>query len=114
MCNRITGDITQIAVKGGFSVEDLNDANIATNPLNMTIGSQNFTIPASNLRPTNTVTNLPARGQISNGIAYAIFNFSKSTFTLVIKNTNFAANPGDAIFDIDVASFTGNDEVSLP
>jgi hypothetical protein len=39
-----TNQITQVAVSGGFSVEDLNDANLVTNPFDVTVGSQTFTI----------------------------------------------------------------------
>ncbi|MGA2069846.1 MAG: polysaccharide deacetylase family protein [Sedimentisphaerales bacterium] len=110
-----SGVITQVAVSGGFSVGDLDDANMATHSFSVTVGSQTFTIPTGSFKANKKGDKFAcSKVDTSNGIAYATFNFSKCTFTLTIKNTNFAAEAGDADFLVDFASFGGSDEVTIP
>jgi hypothetical protein len=108
-----SGVITQVAVSGGFSDKDVNDANMLTNPLDINIGSQTFTIPASNFKNTKKGKFTCSNVDTSNGIASATFDFNKCTFTLTIKNTNFTAAAGDKDFGIAFASFSESDLVTL-
>jgi hypothetical protein len=114
-----SGVITHVAVRGGFSVGNLNDANLVTNQLDITIGLQTFTIPAGNFKAGKnkfTCSKVKLYDVYPNliGIASATFDFHKCTFTLTIKNTNFTAVAGDTVFGIDFASFSGSDVVKLP
>ncbi|MGA2069869.1 MAG: GLUG motif-containing protein [Sedimentisphaerales bacterium] len=110
------GVITQLSVSGGFSVENLNDANMATHSFDVNVGSQTFTIPIGKFKANTKGDKFScSKVTLSGGeIAYATFNFSKCTFTLTIKNTNFAPGAGTADFRVDFASFSGIDEVTLP
>jgi hypothetical protein len=108
-----SGNITQVGVSGGFSDKNVNDANLLTNPLDITVGSQTFTIPAGKFKNTKGKFTC-SKVDTSNGIAAATFDFNKCTFTLTIKNTSFTAGPGTTNFDIDFASFSEGAEVSLP
>ncbi len=117
--NKNTKNITQLAVSGGFSVADLNDANLVTNPLDVNIGSQTFTIPAHNFKNAKgkfTCSKVKLYDSSDNltGIAAATFDFNKCTFTLTIKKTNFAATTGTTDFGIAFGGFSGSDEVTLP
>ena len=105
--------ITQLAISGGFSVEDINDANLVTNQLDITVGSQTFTIPAGKFKNTKNKFTC-SKVDTSKGIAAVTFDFNKCTFTLTIKNTSFTAAAGDTVFEIAFASFSGSDEVTLP
>ncbi len=107
--------ITQVSVSGGFSVGNLSDANMATHSFTVTVGSsQTFTILSGNFKNTQKGKFTCSNVDISNGIASATFDFNKCTFTLTIKNTNFTAASGETVFEIDFASFSGSDEVTLP
>jgi predicted secreted protein len=108
-----TSQITQVAVSGGFSDENVNDMGLLTNPLNITVGSQTFTIPSGNFKNTTRGKFTCSKVDTSNGIAAVTFDFNKCTFTLTIKNTNFPA-AGTTNFDIAFASFSGSDVVTLP
>jgi len=108
-----SGVITQVAISGGFSDKNVNDVNLLTNPLDITVGSQTFTIPASNFKNAKGKFTY-SKVDTSKGIASVTFDFNKCTFTLTIKNTNFTAAAGDTVFGIDFASFSGSDEVTLP
>jgi hypothetical protein len=112
--DRDTNNITRIAVSGGFSVEDLNDANMADNDFAVGLAGQPFTIPAGSFKPGKNKFSCSKIVLSGNEIASAAFDFNKCTFTLTIKNTNFTADPGSTELDIDFASFNGSDEVSLP
>jgi hypothetical protein len=115
MRDRNTGNITQVAVRGGFSVASLNDANMADNDFVVELAGQTFTVPAGNFKANKKGDKFAClKVDTSNGIAYATFNFSKCTFTLTIKNTNFAADAGTADFLVDFASFSGTVSVILP
>jgi hypothetical protein len=108
-----SGVITQVAISGGFSDKNVNDANLLTNPLDITVGSQTFTIPAGKFKNTKgkfTCSNVT----ISNGIAAVTFDFNKCTFTLTIKNTNFTAGPGTVDFNMKFGDFNEGAKVSLP
>jgi hypothetical protein len=111
--NKTTTNITQVVVSGGFSVANLNDANLVTSPLDINVGSQTFTIPAHNFKSAKGKFTC-SKVDTSKGIAASTFDFNKCTFTLTIKNTNFAAASGTADLDIAFASFSGSDEVTLP
>ena len=115
--NKITSNITQIAVSGGFSVENLNDENMATHSFSVTVGSQTFTIPEGNFKAgKNKFTCSKVKLYDSStliGIASATFDFNKCTFTLTINKTNFATAAGETVFGIDFASFSGRDVVNV-
>ena len=108
-----SGVITQVAISGSFSDKNVNDVSLLTNPLDITIGSQTFTIPAHNFKNTKGKF-ICSKVDTSKGIAAATFDFNKCTFTLTIKNTNFAASVGNTVFGIDFASFSESDLVTLP
>ena len=112
--SRSTGNITQIAVSGGFSVEDINDANLVTNPLDVTIGSQTFTVPAGNFK--NTKGKFACSKVILSGgeIAAATFDFNKCTFTLTIKGTKITDAAGSADFKVEFSDFGESASVVLP
>jgi hypothetical protein len=108
-------DSDSFTVKGGFAVQDV-DMNMAANPFCASLGKQFFTIPANKFKLTNSrysCSNVKLQGIA--GIASAIFDFNKCTFTLTIKNTTIDANPGDsAKFSLDCAGFIEFDDVKIP
>jgi hypothetical protein len=108
-----SGSITQFAVSGGFSVGNLSDANMADNNSVVELAGQTFTIPEGNFKAGKNKFTC-SKVNISNGIASATFDFNKCTFTLTIKSTSFPAASGPTELDIDFASFSGSDEVTLP
>ncbi|MGA2094350.1 MAG: GLUG motif-containing protein, partial [Sedimentisphaerales bacterium] len=112
------GVITQLSVSGGFSVGDLDDANMAKNPFEVVVGSQTFTVPTGSFKANKKGDKFTcSKVQVDapqNGITTATFDFNKCTFTLTIKNTNFAADAGNEDFEITFADFTGTDEITLP
>jgi hypothetical protein len=108
-----TGNITRVAVSGGFSDENVNDMGLLTNPLNITVGPQTFTIPAGSFKNTKGKFTC-SKVDTSNGIAYATFDFNKCTFTLTIKNTDFTADAGTMPFNVEFGGFSGSDDISLP
>jgi hypothetical protein len=116
-----SGFITQLAVSGGFSVGNRGDANMADTNSVVELAGQTFTIPKGNFKANKkgdkfTCSKVKLYDDSFNliGIASATFDFSKCTFTLTIKNTNFAAGAGTMDFLVDFASFSGIDEVTLP
>jgi The GLUG motif len=116
--NKTTSRITQLAISGGFSVGNLGDANMADNNSVVELAGQTFTIPKGNFKAgknkfTCSKVNL-YDGATLIGIATATFDFNKCTFTLTIKSTDFPAAAGPTEFDIDFASFSGSDVVTLP
>ncbi len=110
-----TGNITQVAVSGGFSDKNVNDANLLIYRLNITLGSQTFTIPPNtfkNAKGKFTCSNVTLSG---GEIAAATFDFNKCTFILTIKNTDFAADAGITDFGIIFGGFSVSDDVvTLP
>jgi hypothetical protein len=112
--NKTSHNITQFTVSGGFSVGNLNDANMADNDFPVW-SSQTFTIPAGSFKANKSGNKFTCSNvSITGGVASAAFDFNKCTFTLTLKNTNFAESSGDKYFEIDFASFSGSDEVTLP
>jgi Peptidase C10 family/Spi protease inhibitor/Carboxypeptidase regulatory-like domain len=116
--NKTTSRIIQLAISGGFSVGNLGDANMADNNSVVELAGQTFTIPKGSFKPgknkfTCSKVNL-YDGVTIIGIATATFDFNKCTFTLTIKSTDFPAAAGPTEFDIDFASFSGSDVVTLP
>jgi hypothetical protein len=116
--NTISGNITQVAVKGGFSAGNLDDANMATHSFSVTIGSQTLTIPIGSFKAnkkgdkftcSKSPVDAPGAGAVT-----AAFDFKKGAFTLTIKGTAITDAAGTADFIVDFASFSGNDEVTLP
>ncbi|MGD0551782.1 MAG: C10 family peptidase [Sedimentisphaerales bacterium] len=107
-----TGNITQVAVSGGFSDENVDDVALLTNPLNITVGSQTFTIPAGSFKSTTKGRFTCSKVDTSNGIAAVTFDFNKCTFTLTIKNTNFAVAASTVPFNMEFGDF--NEGVLLP
>jgi hypothetical protein len=114
-----TGNITQVSVSGGFSVDDLIDVDLVTNDLDITIGSQTFTIKADRFKFNNgkyTCSNINVYDDSSHriGIAASTFDFNKCTFMLKIKNTNFTASTGEKDFKVEFGDFSEGASVSLP
>jgi peptidoglycan/xylan/chitin deacetylase (PgdA/CDA1 family) len=113
--DRNTGNVTQIAVSGGFSVEDLNDANMADNDFTVGLAGQTFTIPAGSFKPGKNKFSCSKIVLLPDGeIAAATFDTNKCTFTLTIKNTNFAAGAGATDFGLEFGDFSETAKVSLP
>jgi hypothetical protein len=111
--DKITSNITQIVVGGGFSVKNLTDEDMATHSFSVTIGAQTFTMPEGKFKAGKnkfTCSNVTLSG---GEIVSAAFDFNKCTFTLTIKNTNFATAAGETVFGIDFASFSGRDVVNV-
>jgi PKD repeat protein len=108
-----SGVITQVAISGGFSDKNVNDANLLTNPLDITIGSQTFTVPTGKFKNTKGKFTC-SKVDTSNGIAAGTFDFNKCTFTLTIKNTNFTADSGTTDFNMEFADFSESVPVVLP
>jgi hypothetical protein len=99
----------QLSVTGGFAVRDpaVSMANRASEGLVVTLGAQQFTIPANELSAEKdrfTCRNaLVAEG----GFATADFNFKTCVFTLTIKNTQIMADPDTADFGVEFFGFSG-------
>jgi hypothetical protein len=110
--NKKTGNITQVAISGGFSVKDTID--MATNSFTVNIGTQTFTVPIGKFKNTKGKFTCSKVALSGGEIAAATFDFNKCTFTLTIKKTNFAASAGDKVFGIAFASFSESDVVKLP
>ena len=108
-----SGIITRLAISGGFSDKNGNDVNLLTNPLDVNVGSQTFTVPASKFKNTNGKFTC-SEVDTSNGIAAVTFDFNKCTFMLTIKNTNFATSAGNTVLGIAFAGFSESDVVTLP
>ena len=110
----ITGNITQVAVSGGFSVANVVDANLAVSGLDVNLASYKFTIPADKFiytkgKFTSSKVLLP-----DGEIAAATFDFNKGAFTLTIKGTKITDGPGDAYFNMEFGEFNEGAEVLLP
>jgi sugar lactone lactonase YvrE len=107
--------ITQFAVSGGFSVEhpDVNMTNRVSEGLVITLGTQTFTIPANKLKAGKGKFTCLKANVNEGGIATATFDFSKCTFSLTIKNTNFI-DSGTVDFCAQFAGFSECALVTLP
>jgi hypothetical protein len=107
------GNITCIAVSGGFSVANTNDANLAENGLDISLSSLNFTIPGADFKFSKgrfscTKVLLP-----DGEIAAATFDFNKCTFALTIKNTKITKS-GNAKLNVAFGKFSTGADVVLP
>jgi hypothetical protein len=109
------GSITQFVVSGGFSVQhqDVNMTNRTSEDLVVTLGTQTFTIPANNLKAGKGKFTCSKANVNEGGIATATFDFSKCTFSLTIKNTNFI-DYGTDDFCVQFAGFSECAPVTLP
>jgi hypothetical protein len=111
--NKKTGNITHVVVRGGFSVKDINDANLVANQLDIVAGSQTFTIPPGKFKNTKGKFTC-SKVELAGGIVAATFNSNKCTFTLTIKGTKITDPKGTAEFKMEFGDFSEGAEVSLP
>jgi hypothetical protein len=111
--NKITDNITQLVISGGFAVKDINDANLVTNDFNINIDSQIFTVPAGKFKFSKGKFTC-SKVDTSKGIAAATFDFNRCTFTMTIKNTNLEADAGPADFKMEFGDFSEGADISLP
>jgi hypothetical protein len=108
-----TGNITQVAVSGGFSVKETG-MDMTANSFSVTIGSQTFTIPAGKFVPSKGKFTCSKVALSGGEIAAATFDFNKCTFTLTIKGTKITDTAGSADFKVEFGEFSEGAEVSLP
>jgi hypothetical protein len=97
----------QLSVTGGFAVADptVSMADRVSEDLVVTLGAQQFTIPASELSAGQnkfTCRNAPVA---EGGFATANFNFKTCVFTLTIKNTQIT-DPDTADFGVAFFGFS--------
>ncbi|HEY5505228.1 MAG TPA: Ig-like domain-containing protein, partial [Sedimentisphaerales bacterium] len=97
----------QLSVTGGFAVADpaVSMADRVSGDLVVTLGAQQFTIPASELSAGQnkfTCRNAPVD---EGGFATANFNFKTCVFTLTIKNIRIT-NPDTADFSVAFFGFS--------
>lgn len=113
--NRITNNITQVAVRGGFSVESVDDTNMVTNPLDVAVGSQTFTISTGKFKANKKGDKFScSKVLLPDGeVAAATFDFNKCTFTLTIKGTKITDAAGDVGFNMVFGAFNEGAEVKL-
>jgi len=98
-----------LSARGAFAVDDI-DANMVSQNLVVTLGTQQFTIPKEKLKAgkgTFSCSNVAITG----GIATASFNLNTCSFTLTIRNTNIDPVSGTVDFGIQFAGF--NEKVPL-
>jgi M6 family metalloprotease-like protein len=93
-----------LSVKGAFAVED-TDANMVSEDLVVTLGTQQFTIPANKLKARNGYFTCSIAEVTEGGIAAANFNFGRCSFILTIKNTTVTA--GSGVVDFFCVAFAG-------
>jgi hypothetical protein len=110
--NKKTGQITKVTVSGGFSDENSNDVSLLTNPLNITVGSQTFTIPADTFKNTKGKFTCSKVKLAGGEIAAATFDFNKCTFTLTTKGTKITDPKGTVEFKMEFGEFNEGAEVS--
>jgi hypothetical protein len=98
----------QLSVTGGFAVDDpaVSMANRVSEGLVVTLGAQQFTIPASELSAGQNKFSCRNALVAEGGLATADFNFKTCVFTLTIKNTPITANPDTADFSVDFFGFS--------
>ena len=96
-----------LTISGAFAVEipDPNMANWITEDLVITLGSQQFTIPAGSLKAGSNKFTCSKAQITEGGTADAAFNFKTCSFTLTIKNTEITADPGPIDFGLGFAGF---------
>ncbi|MFA5252333.1 MAG: carboxypeptidase regulatory-like domain-containing protein, partial [Phycisphaerae bacterium] len=98
----------QLSVTGGFAVEDpaVSMANRTSEDLVVTLGAQQFTIPANELKAKSGKFTCSKAEVTEGGVAAANFDFNKCSFTLVIKNTQIMADPKTADFSVEFFGFS--------
>jgi hypothetical protein len=109
--NKKTGLITQVAVKGGFSVK--NAIDMTANSFSVGIGTQTFAIPADTFKNTKGKFTC-SKVKLAGGIVAATFDTHKCTFTLTIKGTKITDPKGAAAFKMEFGGFSEGAEISLP
>lgn len=103
----------QLSVKGAFAVDDIN-ANMVSEDLVITLGAQQFTIPASQLKSGNGKLTCSKANVTQGGIATATFNFNSCSFILTINNANIDAISGNVDFGVAFADYNEVEQVTLP
>jgi hypothetical protein len=106
----------QLSVKGGFAVEDpgVSMTNRVSEGLVITLGTQQFTIPANKLKAGKDKFTCSKADVTEGGIASATFNFATCSFTITIKNTEIEADAGAVDFGLEFADFDESVPVVLP
>lgn len=99
---------SQLSVTGGFAVEypAVSMANRASEGLVVTLGVQQFTIPANELKAGNGKFTCSKAEVTEGGVATVAFDFNKCSFTLAIKNTQIMADPDTADFSVEFSGFS--------
>jgi hypothetical protein len=112
--NNKKADSDQLTASGAFAVEnpDVNMPNKASEGLVITLGSQQFNIPAGSLKAGNGKFSC-SNAKITGATATATFNFNLCAFTLTIKNTNIPAISGDVDFGAAFADYDEVEQVTL-
>ncbi|MBE3037222.1 MAG: C10 family peptidase, partial [Chloroflexi bacterium] len=97
----------QLSVTGGFAVADpaVSMADRVSEDLVVTLGAQQFTIPASELSAGQNKFTCRNALVAEDGLATANFNFKTCVFTLTIKNTQIMADPDTADFSVEFFGF---------
>jgi hypothetical protein len=101
------------SIKGGFAVVD-TDVNLVNEDVNVTLGSQTWTIPAGSFIAKTGRFKCSKILLSDNSLVSADFNFRKCTFKLTLKYTGVLAGAGTTNFRIEFGAFNGEDEVILP
>jgi hypothetical protein len=98
----------QLSVTGGFAVDDpaVSMANRISEGLVVTLGAQQFTIPANELSVGANKFTCRNAHVAEGGFATADFNFKTCVFTLTIKNTQIVADPSTADFGVEFFGFS--------
>jgi hypothetical protein len=98
----------QLSVTGGFAVEDpaVSMVNRASEGLVVTLGAQQFTVPANKLNAGKDKFTCRNALVAEDGLATADFNFKTCVFTLTIKNTPIMADPNTADFSVEFFGFS--------
>ena len=108
----------QLSVKGAFAVEDpnVNMADRISEDLVVTLGAQQFTIPANKLKAGKGTFSCSKANvtEVGGGIATATFNFNTCSFILTIKNTANITATGTVDFGVAFADFNEVEQVTLP
>ncbi len=106
----------QLTAKGGFAVEDptVSMANRVSEGLVITLGTQQFTIPTTELKAGKDKFTFKNAHIIEGGLATGEFNFTTCSFTITIKNITIEAGPGAANFCVEFADFSECVLVVLP
>jgi hypothetical protein len=112
--DRKTGYITRSAVRGGFSVEKINEANLVINPVDITVGSMTFTIPAHTFEYVKGKFACSKVPLPDGETASAAFDFNKCKFSLIIKGTKIPDAAGDADFKLEFDDFSEQATILLP